>query len=129
MRPMEPHLHNPTSPSNFTGSILVAVPTLIDPHFRRSILFITRHEKEEGAFGVILNRPCGQTLGECSDPPEQLRDVPVFEGGPVEREQLLLARIQLMEKEEEEGDDRARFESLDRDEAELFEAQLEGNEQ
>jgi putative transcriptional regulator len=123
---MEPHQGSHSNQPNLTGSILVAVPTLLDPHFRRSILFLTRHDREEGAFGVILNRPSGQTLGECSDPPEQLRNVPVFEGGPVERENLLLARIQLMEVPEgKEGG--ARFESLHRDDAEELTPPFQGD--
>ena len=91
--------------TNLTGSLLVAVPSLLDPSFRRTIVFLTRHEEEEGALGVILNRPCQRTLEEITDPPEDLKHVPVFEGGPVETNHLLLARILLMESG-------ARFESF-----------------
>ena len=93
---------------DLTGSLLVATPTLLDPNFRRTIIFVTRHEIENGALGVILNRPCGRTLGEIADSPDPLKKVPVFEGGPVEQQQLLLARIHLMEQG-------ARFESFGHD--------------
>lgn len=95
-----------TDHADLTGSLLVAVPTLVDPNFRRTIIFITRHEGTEGSLGIILNRPCGTTLGELTTVPEELQLVPVFEGGPVEQQQLLLARILLMEKG-------VRFESFD----------------
>jgi putative transcriptional regulator len=97
----------PSNEPDFTGSILVAAPTLMDPHFRRSILILTRHEKTEGALGVILNRPCDSTLGDLTDSHDNLKNVPVFEGGPVEQHQLILARILLAGSE-------AQFESLDR---------------
>lgn len=87
-----------TDHADLTGSLLVAVPTLLDPNFRRSIIFITRHEGSEGALGVILNRPRGTTLGELTEAPDELHGVPVFEGGPVEQQHLLLARILLMEQ-------------------------------
>lgn len=110
MRPMDPHQ---TDQTDLTGSLLVAVPTLLDPSFRRAIVFITRHESEGGAFGVILNRPCGRKLGELTESPDDLKEVPVFEGGPVEQQHLLLARILLMENG-------ARFESFGREEQETM---------
>lgn len=106
MRPME----IPSEPNDLTGSLLVAVPTLLDPNFRRTIILLTRHESKEGALGVILNRPCGTTLGDLAQSPDDLKQVPVFEGGPVEQQHLLLARILLIENG-------ARFESFDRDDA------------
>ncbi len=98
---------------DLTGSLLVAMPTLLDPNFRRTILFIARHEEEEGAMGVILNRPQGRILSDLDDStPEPIGRVPVFEGGPVERHQLILARMTLLESG-------ARFESLGREDSSL----------
>ena len=85
-----------TNQADLTGSLLVSAPSLLDPNFRRTIIFLTHHEVEEGALGVILNRPSGRTLGELTESPDGLKDVPVFEGGPVELQHLLLARILLM---------------------------------
>lgn len=76
-----------------TGSLLLAHPAMRDPHFRRSIVLLSAHEAEDGSMGVILNRPLGLTLG-VAHPPFQdspLADIPVFEGGPVQTGQLLLA--------------------------------------
>lgn len=90
-----------------SGSLLVAMPTLHDPNFRRTILFMARHERDEGAMGVILNRPRGETLDslEGLDPRLAAGPVPLFEGGPVERNKLLVARMTLLETG-------ARFESF-----------------
>lgn len=79
---------------NMTGSLLVALPSLLDPHFRRSILFLIRHDPSEGAMGVILNRPTKSLLSDLDQEiPLGIDSVPVYEGGPVERHQLILARM------------------------------------
>ena len=75
---------------NLTGSILVAHPSLRDPHFRRTILFLSHHSEEEGATGMVLNRPLDQKLSQIPGLP----DIPVFYGGPVEPQHLLLASLQ-----------------------------------
>jgi putative transcriptional regulator len=75
---------------NLTGSILVSHPSLRDPRFRRTILFLSHHCAEEGATGLVLNRPLDQTLDQISGVPE----VPMFYGGPVEVDRILLASLQ-----------------------------------
>ena len=42
----------PSSPS-LAGSLLVAHPSMLDPNFRRTVLFISEHDPGEGALGVI----------------------------------------------------------------------------
>ena len=80
--------------ADLTGFLLVALPSLLDPNFRRTILFVVRHDPAEGAMGVILNRPTDALLPDLdTGAPEGLGEVPVFEGGPVERHQLILARM------------------------------------
>jgi putative transcriptional regulator len=78
---------------NFTGQLLVAHPSMLDPNFRRSVLFISAHDAEEGAMGVIINRPLDKHVSELvTDPaPGALADVPVFLGGPVGTNQLMFA--------------------------------------
>jgi putative transcriptional regulator len=84
----------PDDSPDLTGSMLVALPSLLDPNFRRTILFLLRHDRWEGAMGVVLNRPTPSLLPEWDpDSPPVLAGVPVFEGGPVEPRQLLLARL------------------------------------
>ena len=87
-----------------TGSLLVALPSLLDPNFRRTILFLTHHD-QEGAMGFILNRPRNESLGELAESPMDLATVPVFEGGPVEQQHLILTRLLWLEND-------VRFQSL-----------------
>lgn len=73
------------------GSLLLAHPSLRDDNFRRSVVLLSNHD-EDGAVGVVLNQPTGRTLGEL-DPAfalGPLAAVPVYKGGPVQPEQLLL---------------------------------------
>ena len=74
------------------GKLLFAHPSLKDPHFRRTILFISSHEESEGAFGVVINRPTSQKLADLVAEPAfpGLADVPVYEGGPVSSDELIL---------------------------------------
>ncbi len=85
--------HEAAESQNYTGQLLVAHPSMLDPNFRRSVLFISAHNASEGAIGVILNRPLDKHVSELvvDDPPEGLADVPVFLGGPVGTNQLMFA--------------------------------------
>ena len=82
-------------PQNLTGSLLVAHPSMLDPNFRRAVLFISSHD-HEGAMGVILNRPLEKQVSELvgEAPPEGLENVPVFLGGPVGKNQLMFAMFE-----------------------------------
>lgn len=84
------------SAGNMTGSILVAHPSLLDPNFRKSIIFLSHHNAEDGAIGLVLNRPLKQRLADLSPLTNTglIGGVHVFEGGPVGDEQLLLASMQ-----------------------------------
>jgi putative transcriptional regulator len=81
---------------NFAGSLLVAHPNMLDPNFRRTVLFISEHEPNEGALGVIINRPLDRPVAELVSgvPPAGLADVPVFLGGPVGKNQLMFATFE-----------------------------------
>lgn len=82
----------PSSPP-LRGSLLVAHPQLRDPNFRKTVLFISAHDSEEGSFGLITNRPTNKTVAEFL--PNQdlggVGGVPVFIGGPVGSDQLTFA--------------------------------------
>ena len=55
---------------NFAGSLLVAHPNMMDPNFRRTVLFVSEHQPDEGALGVIINRPLDRRVAELvSDTP------------------------------------------------------------
>ena len=78
---------------NLTGSLLVAHPSLRDPNFRRTILFLSHHSAEEGATGLVLNRPLEEKLPHFPGLPE----IPLYFGGPVEPARLLLTSLQWRE--------------------------------
>src|SRR5947209_6644194 len=67
------------------GSLLIAAPQLLDPNFRRTVVLIAEHG-EEGAMGVILNRPSGMTVADAAPDLEPLvgPTAPIFAGGPVQ---------------------------------------------
>ncbi len=83
-------------PLSLAGSLLVAHPNMLDPNFRRSVLFISSHNLADGALGVIVNRPLDKQVSDLvsDSPPEGLADVPVFLGGPVGRNQLMFAAFE-----------------------------------
>jgi putative transcriptional regulator len=67
------------------GQLLVAGPALLDPNFWRTVVLIVEHN-DEGALGLVLNRPSETSVGEAVpqlsellDPTQQL-----FIGGPVQ---------------------------------------------
>jgi putative transcriptional regulator len=81
---------------SLAGSLLVAHPNMSDPNFRRTVLLISAHGPDEGALGVILNRPLDKHVSEIvTEPaPECLGEVPVFLGGPVGKNQLMFATFE-----------------------------------
>jgi putative transcriptional regulator len=80
---------------SLAGQLLLAHPAMSDPNFGRTVVLISAHD-DGGAMGVVLNRPLGKHLGELNGEFAlgALSDVPVFQGGPVKTEQLLLAAWQ-----------------------------------
>jgi putative transcriptional regulator len=67
------------------GQLLLASPALMDPNFRRAVILVGVHS-EEGAMGVVLNRPSEVTVGEAVPALEQVLEErePVYVGGPVQ---------------------------------------------
>jgi putative transcriptional regulator len=48
------------------GKLLIASPRLADPNFARTVLFMVQHN-EQGALGLILNRPLRMTVREACE--------------------------------------------------------------
>ena len=73
------------------GQLLLAHPALQDDNFRRSVVLLSAHDAN-GAMGVVLNRPAGKRLGQLNAEfaLSALSDVPIYQGGPVQTEQVLL---------------------------------------
>jgi putative transcriptional regulator len=67
------------------GQLLIAGPALGDPNFWRTVVLIVEHS-DEGAFGLVLNRPSETSVGEAVPELEELVDPegPLFIGGPVQ---------------------------------------------
>ena len=84
-------LESRTFENTFENQVLIALPTLADPNFSRSVALICQHDAE-GAMGLVLNHPSDFTMGEVlrqMDIPgaaPALARQPVLLGGPVQRD-------------------------------------------
>lgn len=68
------------------GQLLVAEPRLPDPNFFRSVVLVIEHT-EQGATGIILNRPGNVRLSEIWEQVSESplgRDETIYVGGPVQ---------------------------------------------
>ena len=72
------------------GSVLVAVPILDEPTFHRTVIYMLQHN-DEGALGVVLNRPTDEDSlpGLDSWMYELSHPQVVFDGGPVQGNALI----------------------------------------
>lgn len=70
---------------SLTGRLLVATPGLVDPNFARSVVLLLAHN-DEGALGIVLNRPGGLLVADVVPSWAHLAASPevVFIGGPVQ---------------------------------------------
>ena len=72
------------------GKLLVASPTLVDPNFARTVVFITEHNTE-GAMGIVLNRPSESSVESVvPELAEIAGGEPIYVGGPVQPQALVL---------------------------------------
>ena len=76
--------------SDLTGKLLIATPSMSDPRFSHSVVFLCAHS-EDGAMGLIVNKFLGfMKLSDILAGKEDVKSVdsqrlPVHFGGPVER--------------------------------------------
>jgi len=74
---------------NLTHHFLIAMPSMVDPNFARTLTYICEHN-EQGALGLVVNRPIDMTLSGLLDQveidPQDCRwgQLPVYFGGPVQ---------------------------------------------
>ena len=73
------------------GNLLIASPALLDPNFRRTVVLITEHS-DEGAAGLVINRPSSSPVSDLVPQLELLVDdgEHVWTGGPVQPEAVLV---------------------------------------
>ena len=76
---------------NLTNQFLIAMPTLADPNFHRTVTYMCAHS-DEGAMGIVINRPTELRLTDVLDQmsipvsDNTVSDMTVLQGGPVCRE-------------------------------------------
>ena len=76
--------------SSLRSQLLIAMPTLHDPNFSKTITLICEHSAEEGAMGIILNQPTSLDIFELiesnktENKDDSLLSIRIFSGGPVD---------------------------------------------
>lgn len=74
---------------NLTDHFLIAMPAMADPHFTRTLTYICEHN-DQGALGVVVNRPVDMTLRSLFDRlslpigDDEVGNAPIYFGGPVQ---------------------------------------------
>jgi putative transcriptional regulator len=76
---------------DLTDHFLIAMPNMVDPNFARTLTYICEHS-ENGALGVVVNRPTDLRLGDLFTQigldldDRDMAQHPVLYGGPVQTE-------------------------------------------
>ena len=72
-----------------SNQFLVAMPGMTDPNFSQTVTLVCEHS-DQGALGIIINRPLSMTLGEVftqlglESSRSRVAATPVLQGGPVQ---------------------------------------------
>jgi putative transcriptional regulator len=84
-------------PASLAGQVLLAHPSLDDPHFRRTAVLLHHHSAKHGALGVVINRPLARTLADLDSrfAGGALAGALAHEGGPVHPDRLALGAWRL----------------------------------
>lgn len=78
--------NQPNPAASLKGQLLLASSRLMDPNFARSVILMVQHD-ENGALGLILNRPLQTTVKEVCDEALELPcavEASLYQGGPCE---------------------------------------------
>lgn len=76
---------------NLTNHFLIAMPSMHDEVFGRSVVYMCEHS-ERGALGLVINKPSDIRVSDLFNKVElplarpDLAEQPVFQGGPVQTE-------------------------------------------
>jgi putative transcriptional regulator len=72
-------------PNSLKGQLLLDGGDLHGSFFHRTVVLICQHDKD-GAFGLVLNRTSGSTLGDMvlAEVPDSIKEQSLFLGGPVQ---------------------------------------------
>jgi putative transcriptional regulator len=80
---------SPPGDARLTGQLLIAMPTMEDPRFAHSVIYLCAHT-EDGAMGLVLNRPLASPSFEDLlrqldvSPTPPARSIALYEGGPMD---------------------------------------------
>lgn len=97
---------------NLTNQFLIAMPGMADSGFAGSVIYVCEHNAK-GALGLVINKPIDIKLKnlfekvELKLDREDLVDVPVYYGGPVQTERGFVLHDQLSS----EGENGAQYNS------------------
>lgn len=83
----------PIEPVSLANHFLIAMPTMTDPNFARTVTYLCEHNAE-GALGIIVNKPLEINLGTLfervgvplaqGEYQARYENLPVYFGGPVQ---------------------------------------------
>lgn len=78
--------------------LLIAMPSLNDPNFAQAVIYLCEYDKENGAMGIVINKPMNISLGEIlrhlniTTNSEKVDNYPILKGGPIAQEQGFIIR-------------------------------------
>ena len=79
-----------SSPTYLKHHFLIAMPHMADPNFAETVTYLVEHN-EQGAMGLVINRPSGLNLAEVLEqlkpdalPPARCQHIDIYNGGPVQ---------------------------------------------
>lgn len=84
----------PPAHGSLIGQLLIASPDMRDPRFDHAVILVVRHDRE-GALGIVINMPAGERpfaelLAAVGEKSTDDAKVPVFVGGPVQPDVVLV---------------------------------------
>ncbi len=88
--------------NSLKGYLLIATRELLDPNFARTVTLMLEHS-EDGALGVVLNRPTDATIADLSD---QIFEEPIdwekplHIGGPVQGPLMMIHTVEDLSNKE-----------------------------
>ena len=74
---------------SLTHHFLIAMPSMADPHFANTLIYVCEHN-DQGALGIVVNKPIDMTLSALFEQiniplgDSELREARVHYGGPVQ---------------------------------------------
>lgn len=72
-----------------SGRLLIAQPSLDDPHFNHAVVYLLDYKEGEETLGLVLNRSTPLTLDKAIDGISSASEIPIYSGGPVGTDRLL----------------------------------------